>query len=68
MKLRIEKDSVFMCCGKAKCPSIRKTKAKNEEGEVLFTIKDDFGGEVVLSESQALLVSEATSKAKEISE
>ena len=25
MKLRIENDSVFMCCGKAKCPAIKKT-------------------------------------------
>ena len=68
MKLRIENNAVFMCCGKARCPSIKRTKAQNKDGEDMYIVKDDFGGEVVLSESQALLLSEATSKAKEIAE
>ena len=58
---------VFMCCGKAKCPSIHKTKSQNKDGESMYIIKDDFGGEVTLSEAQAMLLSEATSKAKEVS-
>ena len=67
MKLRIENNMVFMCCGKAKCPSIQKTKDQNKDGENMYIVKDDFGGEVMLSESQAMLLSEATSKAKDIS-
>jgi|TARA_B110000305_G_C19337914_1_gene587564 hypothetical protein len=67
MNLRIENNNVFMCCGKAKCPSIKKTKNENEDGESMYLIKDDFGGQVSLSESQALLISEAAIKAKELS-
>lgn len=67
MKLRIENDSVFMCCGKARCPAIKKTNQKTEDGESLYMITDDFGGSVKISESQALIISEAAEKAKEIS-
>ena len=67
MKLRIENDSVFMCCGKARCPAIKKTDQTNEDGESFYLITDDFGGSVKIPESQALIISEAAEKAKEIS-
>ena len=66
MNLRIEKESVFMCCGKAKCPAIKKTNETTESGEPLYSITDDFGGSIKVTESQALIVSEAAEKAKEI--
>jgi hypothetical protein len=67
MKLRIEDKNVFMCCGKAKCPSIKKTNENTEDGESMYLVTDDFGGNVKITESQAFALSEAAQKAKEIS-
>ena len=51
--LRIEGARVFMCCGKAGCPSVE----YNTEG--LVEIKDDHGNKVKMEESQARLIAQA---------
>ena len=55
-QLKIENDSVLLCCGKERCPSVRKSE------ENLFEIKDDFGGDVKLNKDQIALLSEAVIK------
>lgn len=51
--LRRESGQIFLCCGKAGCPSVQ----VNEEGFV--EIKDDFGNTVKMSRSEADLLPEA---------
>jgi len=51
--LRIEGTKVFMCCGKAGCPSVE----YNDEG--LVEISDDHGNKVKMEESQARLIAQA---------
>tara|TARA_B100001094_G_C17963389_1_gene686601 strand:+ start:500 stop:718 length:219 start_codon:yes stop_codon:yes gene_type:complete len=57
--LRIEGAKVFMCCGKAGCPSVE----YNDEG--LVEISDDHGNKVKMEESQARLIAQAV---KELSD
>jgi hypothetical protein len=57
--LRIEGNRVFMCCGKAGCPSV----GFSPEG--LIEIIDDHGNKVKMEESQAKLIAQAV---KELSE
>jgi len=57
--LRIEGNKVFMCCGKAGCPSVE----YNDEG--LVEISDDHGNKVKMEESQARLIAQAV---KELSD
>ena len=51
--LRREGNVVFMCCGKAGCPSVE----FNPEG--LIEIKDDHGNTVKMEENQARLIAKA---------
>jgi hypothetical protein len=51
--LRPEGNKVFMCCGKANCPSVE----INEEG--LVEIKDDFGNSVKMKKEEAALIEKA---------
>ena len=51
--LRPEGNKVFMCCGKANCPSVE----INEEG--LVEIKDDYGNSVKMEKEEAALIEKA---------
>jgi hypothetical protein len=56
--LRPEGNKVFMCCGKAGCPSVE----FNEEG--LVQISDDFGNTVKMNKDEAKLIAGAVEQLK----
>ena len=47
---RINKEKIFLCCGKARCPSV----SKGKDGMILIT--DDFGGMVKIPIDQANMI------------
>lgn len=57
--LRPEGNKIFMCCGKANCPSVE----INDEG--LIEIKDDYGNSVKMKTEEAALLKDAVSKLNE---
>lgn len=57
--LRPEGNKIFMCCGKANCPSVE----INDEG--LIEIKDDYGNSVKMKKEEAALLKDAVSKLNE---
>jgi hypothetical protein len=54
--LREEGNKIFMCCGKANCPSV----SFNEEG--LVQISDDYGNTVKMKKQEAELLEDAIVK------
>jgi len=54
--LRPEGNKIFMCCGKANCPSVE----INSEG--LIEIKDDYGNSVKMKKEEASLIHDAIFK------
>lgn len=54
--LRPEGNKIFMCCGKANCPSV----SENDEG--LIEISDDYGNKVKMKKQEASLISDAITK------
>jgi hypothetical protein len=54
--LRHDNNKIFMCCGKAGCPSV----SVNEEG--LVEISDDHGNTVKMKKEEASLIKEAVSQ------
>ena len=60
--LREEGNRIFMCCGKANCPSVE----INEEG--LVEIKDDYGNSVKMKKEEASLLKDAVNKLKSSNE
>jgi len=54
--LRPEGHKIFMCCGKARCPSVQ----VNEEG--LIEIEDDYGNSVKMKKEEADLIKGAVSQ------
>lgn len=56
--LRTEGERVFMCCGKAKCPSVRVDKSLDR-----VFIEDDFNNTSEMSISEGILLSDAVKKA-----
>lgn len=58
MNLKREKDSILLCCGKARCPALRKSKSKKGH----YELTDDFGGKVALTREQLMLVRDALSE------
>ena len=57
--LRMEGGKVFMCCGKAGCPSVE----LNDEG--LVQIADDFGNTVKMNKEEAALIAGAVEQLKQ---
>jgi hypothetical protein len=55
-QLKIQNDSILLCCGKERCPSVKKSEKD------FYEIKDDFGGDVKLNKDQISLLSEAINK------
>ena len=47
--------SVLLCCGKGRCPSIKKSKEKQDH----YELKDDFGNKVLLEKEHLLALKEA---------
>ena len=58
--LRSEGNKVFMCCGKAKCPSV----SVGKKG--MIEISDDFGNTVKMHKGEAKLLTEAVEKLKDL--
>ena len=58
--LRTEGKEVFMCCGKANCPSVKKSV------DSYIEISDDFGNKIKVKKEEASLISEAVTKLEEI--
>lgn len=56
--LREEGNRIFMCCGKANCPSVEIDK------EGLIKIKDDYGNSVKMKQEEASLLKDAVTKLK----
>ena len=56
--LREEGNRIFMCCGKANCPSVE----INKEG--LVEIKDDYGNSVKMKKEEAALLKDAVAQLK----
>ena len=54
--LRPEGNKMFMCCGKANCPSVE----VNKEG--FIEISDDYGNKVKMQKGEAALIKEAVDK------
>lgn len=54
--LRHDNNKIFMCCGKAGCPSV----SVNDEG--LVEISDDHGNTVKMKKEEASLIKEAVSQ------
>ena len=56
MNIRREGNSVLLCCGKGRCPAIKKSNQdKNEE----YILTDDYGGKVTLTKDQLSVIQEA---------
>jgi hypothetical protein len=51
-EFRMKDGRLFLCCGKARCPSISK------KDDMIF-ITDDFGGKVKIPHDQAKLIDKA---------
>lgn len=54
--LREEGNRIFMCCGKANCPSVE------VDGDGLIKIKDDYGNSVKMKKEEASLLKDAVAK------
>jgi hypothetical protein len=55
MNIKKQGDGVLLCCGKGRCPVLKKSKDKSGH----YDINDDFGGEVSLTKEQLLVIKEA---------
>ena len=60
--LRPEGNKIFMCCGKAKCPSV----SFDEEG--FIQIEDDYGNSVKMKKEEAALLKDAVAQLSEDNE
>ena len=54
--LREEGNRIFMCCGKANCPSVEVDK------DGLIKIKDDYGNSVKMKKEEAALLKDAVAQ------
>lgn len=55
MNIKKQDNGVLLCCGKGRCPLLKKSKDSPD----LYSLKDDFGGEVSLTKDQLMVVQEA---------
>jgi hypothetical protein len=55
MNLKKEGNSILLCCGKARCPALKKSSLKKDH----YELKDDFGGKVNLTKEQLLIIKDA---------
>jgi len=52
MTLKRSNQSILLCCGKARCPALKKSSTKKDH----YELTDDFGGKVALTKEQLLLI------------
>lgn len=55
MNIIKENNTVLLCCGKGRCPVIKKS--KDHEG--MYELTDDFDNKVILEKDNLLAISEA---------
>jgi hypothetical protein len=55
MNTKRQGNSVFLCCGKARCPELKKSKEKKDH----YDLSDDFGNKVTLTKEHLMSISEA---------
>jgi|TARA_R110000803_G_scaffold117393_5_gene185933 hypothetical protein len=53
--LKKEGNSILLCCGRARCPAIKKSEGQKDH----YEITDDFGGAVSLTREQLSLIKDA---------
>jgi hypothetical protein len=55
MNLKKDGESILLCCGKRRCPALKKSSSKKGH----YDLKDDFGGSVSLTREQILIIKDA---------
>ena len=55
MEIKKEGDSVLLCCGRARCPRLK----KSDKDKNTYELADDFGGKVSLTKEQLLIIGKA---------
>jgi len=64
MNTRLEGNSILLCCGKGRCPAIKRDdKSKESEN---FILTDDFGGSIKLDRDQLFAIKEALDQIDDI--
>lgn len=64
MNTRIENNSILLCCGKGRCPAIKRdSQDKDNEN---FILTDDFGGSIKLEKDQLFAIKEAIDRINDI--
>jgi hypothetical protein len=53
--IKKEGKSVLLCCGRARCPAIKKSEKQKDH----YDLTDDFGGSVSLTRDQLLVIRDA---------
>ena len=64
MNTRLEGKSILLCCGKGRCPAIKRDEESNEADNFILT--DDFGGSIKLEKNQLLAIKEALDQIDDI--
>lgn len=64
MNTRLENNQILLCCGRGRCPTIKKdtedTKSEN------YILTDDFGGSIKLDRQQLFAIKEALEQIDDI--
>lgn len=55
MNIIKENNSVLLCCGKGRCPALK----KSEEHKDMYELTDDHGNKVLLEKENLMAISEA---------
>lgn len=55
MNIKRKDESILLCCGRGRCPEIKKSPTQYKH----YEIKDDFGGTVLLRKEHLLALQEA---------
>ena len=58
MQIKRDGDLVLLCCGRGRCPSIKKAKGVDNS----YELSDDHGGKVILTKDQFLVIRDAIKK------
>ena len=55
MNIKREGESILLCCGRGRCPAIKKSEKQPDH----YDLSDDFGGKVSLTKDQLLAIKSA---------
>ena len=64
MNTRLENKSILLCCGKGRCPAIKRDEDQKDSDN--FIITDDFGGSIKLNKDQLFAIQEALTRINDI--